>query len=153
MYTLMCTGERKPGCNARNLAAEVDSSRTRFEVLGLGREASSPRKLPCLDLFKICRSPEKCFCRRLFLGIAWKKFLKTFFYFLKNAWKFFLKSWFFFFFFGEYLRLCPWPWPQAFLSLASRGSVLRRAVLGLSHGFFCVLGLGLEPSVLDSTSV
>ena len=40
------------------------------------------------------------------------------------------------------------PWPRAFLSLASRGSVLGKAVLGL--GFFCVLGL--EPSVLDSTS-
>ena len=29
----------------------------------------------------------------------------------------------FFFVFGEHLRLCPWPWLQAFLSLASRGSV------------------------------
>ena len=37
-------------------------------------------------------------------------------------------------------RLCPWPW--AFLSLASRWSVLGRAVL-------C---LGLKPCVLDSTS-
>ena len=44
------------------------------------------------------------------------------------------------FFFGEHLRLCPWPWPRAFLSLASRGSVLGRAVLGL------------EPCVLDSSS-
>ena len=35
-------------------------------------------------------------------------------------------------FFSDYLCLCPWP--RAFLSLASRGSVLRRAVLGL--GFF-----------------
>ena len=35
-------------------------------------------------------------------------------------------------FFGEHLRLCPWP--RAFLSLASRGSVLGKAVLGL--GFF-----------------
>ena len=30
--------------------------------------------------------------------------------------------------------LDPWPWPRAFLSLASRGSVLGKAVLGL--GFF-----------------
>ena len=36
------------------------------------------------------------------------------------------------------MRLCPW-------ALASRGSVL-----GLE--IFCVLGLGLEPCVLDSTS-
>ena len=46
--------------------------------------------------------------------------------------------------------LSPWPWSRAFLSLALTGSVLGRAVLGL--GFFCVLGLGLEPCVLDSTS-
>ena len=38
--------------------------------------------------------------------------------------------------------LGPWPWPRAFLSLASRGSVLGKAVLGL----------GLEPCVLDFTS-
>ena len=51
------------------------------------------------------------------------------------------------------MRLRPWPWPRAFLSLASRGSVLGRAVVGLGLGFFCVLGLGLglEPCVLDST--
>ena len=53
------------------------------------------------------------------LEIAWKKFLKTFF-------------------FGNRLRLCPWPWPRAFLSLASRGSVLGKAVLCLSLGFFFV---------------
>ena len=51
------------------------------------------------------------------------------------------------FFFKTLARrvLGPWVWPQAFLSLASRGSVL-----GL--GLFCVLGLGLEPCVFDSTS-
>ena len=37
-----------------------------------------------------------------------------------------------FFFFGEHLRLCPWP--RAYLFLASRVSVLGKAVLGL--GFF-----------------
>ena len=69
-----------------------------------------------------------------------KKFLKTFF-FLENAW-IFLKIY-------EILEwrpleitsaLCPWPW--------LRGGW---AVLGL--GFFCALGLGLKPCVLDSTSV
>ena len=40
------------------------------------------------------------------------------------------------------MRLCPWPWPRAFLSLASRVSVRGKAVLGL----------GLEPCFLDSTS-
>ena len=38
--------------------------------------------------------------------------------------------------------LCPWPRPRAFLSLASTVSVLGKAVLGF----------GLEPCVLDSTS-
>ena len=55
------------------------------------------------------------------------------------------------FFFLESTCICvlgPWPWPRAFLFLASRVSVLGKAVLGL--GFFCVLGL--EPCVLDSTS-
>ena len=42
------------------------------------------------------------------------------------------------------------PLPRAFLSLASRVSVLGTAVLNLGLGFFCVLGL--EPCVLDSTS-
>ena len=53
-------------------------------------------------------------------------------YKLEIAWKTFLKT----FFFGEHLRLCPWPWLRAFLSLASRGSVLEKAVLGLGLGFF-----------------
>ena len=39
--------------------------------------------------------------------------------------------------------LGPWPWPRALLSLASRVSVFGKAVLGL----------GLKPYVLDSTSV
>ena len=43
-----------------------------------------------------------------------------------------------------------WPWPQAFLCLALRESVHKTWVLGL--GFFCVLGLGLERCVVDSTS-
>ena len=73
------------------------------------------------------------------MEIARKIFVKTFFFFfgvsLKNSCDF-----------GEHLRLCPWS-----LALASRVSVLGKAVLGLV--FFCVLGLGLEPCVLDSTSV
>ena len=65
--------------------------------------------------------------------------MKTFFFFffffgdrLKN----FCED-LFFFFFWRALALCvlgPWPWPRAFLSLASRVSVLGKAVLGL--GFF-----------------
>ena len=46
------------------------------------------------------------------------------------------------------------PWPRAFLFLVSRGSALGKLVLslGLDLGFFCVIGLGLELCVLDSTS-
>ena len=118
------------------------ASRTHFDVFGLegqvlGLEASSPRKLPCprsktaifFELLKFCRSLKKIF-ENLFFGDC-----------LKRP---------FLFFFGEYLRLCPWSWPRAFLFLASRGSVLERAVLGF--GLFCVLGLGLEHCVLDFTS-
>ena len=44
---------------------------------------------------------------------------------------------FFFFFFWRALALCVLgPWPRAFLSLASRVSVLGKAVLGLGLGFF-----------------
>ena len=66
-----------------------------------------------------------------------------------------LKNFFEDLFFSFWSTFCacvlgPWPWPRAFLFLASRGSALGRAALGL--GFFCVVGLGLEPCVLDSTS-
>ena len=55
-----------------------------------------------------------------------------------------MKTFFFFFFLESTCAcvLCPWPWPGAFLSLASRVSLLGNAVLGL----------GLEPCVLVSTS-
>ena len=46
--------------------------------------------------------------------------------------------------------LGPWPWPRAFLSLASRGSVLGKAVLGLGLGFFFV-SLALASSLVSST--
>ena len=59
---------------------------------------------------KFCRSREKNFWRPLFLEIAWKIFWRRLF-------------------FGEHLCLCP-------LSLASRGPVLGRAVLGLGL-FLC----------------
>ena len=68
-----------------------------------------------------------------FCGVLEKFFRKRFF--VEIALKIFVKT--LFLFFGKHLRLCPWS--RAFLSLAS--------------DFFCVLGLGLEPCVLDSTSV
>ena len=58
-----------------------------------------------------------------------------------------------FFFFWESIWLCVLgPWPRAFLSLASRCLFSKRLSLALASRFFCVLGLGLEPCVLDSTS-
>ena len=89
----------------------MESSRTHFEVVGLGLEASSSRKLPCpwlehntiFELLKFCRWPEKNF---------WRPF------FVNNC------------------ACVLVPWPRAFLFLVSRGSVLRRAVLGLGVGFF-----------------
>ena len=67
--------------------AEVKSSRTHFEVLGLGLEgqvlglgleALSPRKLACprlekalfLELLKVCGTPKKFFGKRFFVEIA-----------------------------------------------------------------------------------
>ena len=138
------------------LAPEMESSRTslasrtHFEVVGLGLEgqvlgvglgfeASSSQKLPCPRLknstfFWIVKilyiAWKKNFRRRFSLKNAWKKSLKTFFF--EIAWKNFWRS-----FFWRTLALvslvlglgfkhsCPWP---------SRGSVLRRARLGL--GFF-----------------
>ena len=80
------------------------------------------------ELLKFCGALEKFFGKRLFVEIA--------FFFLSPE-KFLGRPFFF-----ESACACvlgPWPWPRAFLSLAS--------------DFFCVLGLdGLEPCVLDSTS-
>ena len=82
---------------------------------------------------KFCGAVEKFFGKRFFVEIAWKIFVKTFFFFfLEIAWKIFVKT-FFFFFLESTCALCPW-------SLASRVSVLGKAVLGLGLGlgfFLC----------------
>ena len=131
----------------------MESTRTHFEVLGF--VASSSRKLPCPWLEDSAifeplkfrwKTPEtlRKICKDLSLVSSSRDCLK------KNFWRPFTPEknfWRLFFlrlpeknfedlFFGEHLRLCPWPWEG--LSLASK--------------FFCVLGLGLEPCVLDSTS-
>ena len=89
------------------------------------------------ELLKFCGALEKFFRKRFFVEIAWKIFVKTFFFFgdrLKN----FCEDLFFSFFLESTCAcvLGPWPWPRAFLSLASRVSVLGKAVLGLGLGFF-----------------
>ena len=84
------------------------------------------------DLLKVCRSPEKLFLRPVLFGDRLKNFLKTFFFGKRFAPMSLASS-------IPVLgleRICPrkgcsWPWPR----------------------FFCVLGVGLEPCVFDSTSV
>ena len=127
--------------SSRTFLASRTSSRTHFEVLGLGLEASSPWKLACPRL-----EDSAIFWIIKILWSAWKIFWKTFFcedrlknfcedlFFFEIAWKMFVKT-----FFLESTCACvlgPWPWPRAFLSLASRVSVLGNAVLGLGLGFF-----------------
>ena len=115
------------------------------QVLGLGLEALNPRKLACPRLedstifwnVKILWSARKIFWKTFFSGDRLKNFCEDLFFF------FVLES-------TSACVLGPWPWSRAFLSLASRVSVLGKAVLGLGLGFFCVLGL--ESCVLDSTS-
>ena len=135
----------------------MESSRTHFEVLGLGLEgqvlglgleASSPRKLACPRL-----EDSTIFWIVKILWSAWKFFWKTFF--CGDRLKNFCEDLFFFFWRALALvslvlglglkRSCPWPrecLSSERLSLA----------LALASDFFCVLGLGLEPCVLDSTS-
>ena len=125
-------------------SSEVESSRTHFEVLGLGLETSSPRKLACPRL-----EDSTIFLIVKILWSTWKIFWKT--SFCEDRLKNFCEDLFFFFFwrlpeiflwrsfFLESTCACvlgPWSWPRAFLSLASRVSVLGKAVLGLGLGFF-----------------
>ena len=136
--------------SSRTSLASRTSSRTDFEVLGLGLggqvlglEASSPRKLACPRL-----KDSTIFWIVKILWSGWKIFWKTFF--VEIAWKIFVKT---FFFFWRALALVSLvlglglehscPWPQECLSS-------ERLSLALAEDFFCVLGL--EPCVLDSTS-
>ena len=145
---------------------EVESSRTHFEVLGLegqvlglGLEASSPRKLACPRL-----EDSTIFWIVKILWSAWKVFWKTFFC-GDSLEKFLWRPFFSFFFWDRQKNFCEdlfflralalvslvlglglehsCPWPRECLSSER---------LSLASDFFCVLGLGLEPCVLDSTS-
>ena len=127
----------------------MESWRTHFEVLGLegqvlGVEVSSPRNLPCPRL----EDSTIFLNRKNVVGKRQKprgKFAKPFFVFLfrRSLKKIFCRPFFFFFcgnrmknfiedlFFFANTCACvfgPWPWSRAFLSSASRGSVLGRAV-------------------------
>ena len=108
------------------------ASRTHFEVLGLGLEASSPRKLPVLGsrttLFfkpwKFCwKTPEtsRKICEDLFLFSSHGDRLKKFFWRLFSPGKKFIKTFF----------------------LRSPGKNFLRPFF-LENTCVCVLGLGLE---------
>ena len=80
------------------------------------------------ELLKFCGALEKFFRIRFFEDLFF------FFFFLRSPEKFLWRP-----FFLESTCACVlgrWPWPRAFLSLASRVSVLGKAVLGLGLGFF-----------------
>ena len=111
--------------SSRTSLASRTSSRTHFEVLGLGLEASSPRKSACPRL-----EDSTIFWNVKILWSAWKIFWKTFF--SGDRLKNFCED-LFFFFFGDRLKnfcedlfflestcaLCPWS-----LALASSIPVL-----------------------------
>ena len=131
--------------SSRTSLASRTSSRTHFEALGL--EVSSSRKLPCPRLedssifwtveilLENARNHAENLRRPFFVFLKWrlpeKSFFKDLFRLKKNFKTFFLEN-------TYACVLGPWPWPREGLSWASK--------------FFCVLGLGLEPCVLDSTS-
>ena len=139
----------------------MESSRTHFEVLGLegqvlglGLEALSPRKLACPRLedssifwnVKILWSAWKIFWKTFFSGDRMKNFWEDlFFFFFWDRLKNFCEDVFFFFFFWRALALvslassipvlglesvcprkgCPWPWPRIFfVSLALASSLV-----------------------------
>ena len=112
-----------------------------FKPLKFCRKTQKISQKICKDLFLSSsrgNRPKKIFLKTFF---AWKVFLKTFFFF-KIARKKILKT-----FFSENLRLCPWS-----LALGLGLGLERVCPWPWPRIFFCVLGLGLEPCVLDSTS-
>ena len=95
-----------------------------------------PKTALFFKLLKFRGALERYAEKRFFVEIACKIFVKTFFFWRALA----LVS----LVLGLGLEhSCPWP--REVLSS-------ERLSLALASGFFCVLGLGLEPCVLDSTS-
>ena len=103
----------------KSLASKVKSLASRPQVLE-NRPVLGSRTALFFELLKFCGALEKLFGKRFFCGDRLKNFCEDLF-------------------FSESTCACvlgPWPWPRAFLSLASRVSVLGKAVLGLGLGFF-----------------
>ena len=137
------------------------SSRTQFEVLGLGLEGQILGLENALSsargqhYFLTCWKYEKVMSTNFVenLRICGRRpFFWDCLQFMENLRKFWAKI--FFLFLENTSALCSLSLASTILSLVSRGSALRWCVLGLglSLVFFCVLGLGLKPCVLDSTS-
>ena len=86
------------------------------------------------ELLKFCGAPEKIFWKTFFCGDRLKIFCEDLFF------QIFCEDLFFQIFFClESTCACVlglWPWPRTFLSLASRVSVLGKAVLALASDFF-----------------
>ena len=144
-------------CKNRRCLPEVESSRTRFEVLGLGLEdqvlglkASSPR-LEDSSIFwivKILWSAWKIFWITFFRGDCLKNFCEDLF-FGDRPKKFFLRP---FFFFLESTCACvlgPQPWPRAFCSWPQECLSSERLSLALASDFFVSLALA---SILVSST-
>ena len=153
---------------SRTSLASRTSSRTHFEVLGLGLEASSPRKLACPRLedstifwnVKILWSAWKIFWKTFFSEDRLKNFCEDlfffFFFFFGDRLKNFCEDLFFFFFLESTCALCPWS-----LALASSISVLGLESVCPRKGcpwpwpwpriFFVSLALALASSLVSST--
>ena len=94
------------------------------------------------ELLKFCGALEKFDCL--------KNFCEDLFFFLfEDRLKNFCEDLLFFFILESTCACVLGPWPRAFLSLASRVSVLEKAVLGLGLGFF--VSLALASSLVSST--
>ena len=126
----------------KSLASKVKSLASRPQVLENWPVLGS-RTAVFFELLKFCGALEKFFRIRFFEDL--------FFFFFEIAWKIFVKT----FFFGEHLRLCPWS-----LALASSISVLGLESVCPRQGcpwpwpriFFVSLALTLASSLVSSTS-
>ena len=130
------------------LASKVKSLASRPQVLENWPVLGSRTAL-FFGMLKFCGALDKIFWKTFFSGDRLKNFCEDLFFFFLFFFGDRLKNFcedLFFCLFWRALALCVLgPWPRECLSS-------ERLSLALASEFFCVLGLGLEPCVLDSTS-